>query len=162
MCTIRRNRFAQLDRSRGALVAGPLSSSLCRRDWCWLATLRALVEARDIARSVCGGKHADGRCTRVRALTVAEAGLLKGHRATGHWASYAKRKREYPDTEWLENTRYVAESAARSRRGKGQDAAASAAAFRGSAPLDRALADIAGMYGRRTARFVALQMEYPQ
>jgi putative intracellular protease/amidase len=43
------------------------------------------------------------------ALTVAKAGLFKGHRATGHWATYAKRKREYPDTEWLENTRYVAD-----------------------------------------------------
>lgn len=43
------------------------------------------------------------------ALTVAKAGIFKGHRATGHWATYARRKREYPDTQWLENTRYVAD-----------------------------------------------------
>lgn len=43
------------------------------------------------------------------ALIAAEAGVFKGHRATGHWATYAKRKRAFPDTEWLQNTRYVAD-----------------------------------------------------
>lgn len=43
------------------------------------------------------------------ALTVAKAGLFKGHRATGHWATQAQREHDYPDTEWLENRRYVAD-----------------------------------------------------
>jgi transcriptional regulator GlxA family with amidase domain len=43
------------------------------------------------------------------ALIVARTGLLKGHRATGHWATYAQRQHEYPDTHWLQNTRYVAD-----------------------------------------------------
>jgi len=43
------------------------------------------------------------------ALVVAKTGLLKGHRATGHWATHAQRQRDYPDTHWLQNTRYVAD-----------------------------------------------------
>ena len=43
------------------------------------------------------------------ALIVAKAGLFKGHRATGHWATRDKRMREYPETQWLENARYVAD-----------------------------------------------------
>lgn len=41
------------------------------------------------------------------ALVVAEAGLFKGHRATGHWATQTMRERQYPDTRWLKNVRYV-------------------------------------------------------
>ncbi|WP_374563007.1 DJ-1/PfpI family protein [Ideonella sp.] len=41
------------------------------------------------------------------ALVVAEAGLFKGHRATGHWATQAMRESRYPDTRWLRNVRYV-------------------------------------------------------
>ncbi|MBL8200407.1 MAG: DJ-1/PfpI family protein [Chromatiales bacterium] len=51
------------------------------------------------------------------ALTVAEAGVFKGRRATGHWATYSRRKRDYPDTQWLENTRYVADGKALSSAG---------------------------------------------
>ncbi|MFL6575141.1 MAG: DJ-1/PfpI family protein [Povalibacter sp.] len=43
------------------------------------------------------------------ALTVAKAGLFKGHRATGHWATQSKREHDFPDTQWLKNTRYVAD-----------------------------------------------------
>jgi putative intracellular protease/amidase len=43
------------------------------------------------------------------ALIVATAGLLNGHRATAHWASQSKRERDFPDTQWLTNTRYVAD-----------------------------------------------------
>jgi putative intracellular protease/amidase len=43
------------------------------------------------------------------ALIVARAGLLQGRRATGHWATYTQRKHDYPDTQWLQNTRYVAD-----------------------------------------------------
>jgi putative intracellular protease/amidase len=43
------------------------------------------------------------------ALIVAKAGLFNGHRATGHWATRDKRMREYPETQWVENARYVAD-----------------------------------------------------
>lgn len=43
------------------------------------------------------------------ALVVANAGLFKGRRATGHWATQAQREREHPDTRWLTNVRYVAD-----------------------------------------------------
>ncbi len=43
------------------------------------------------------------------ALVVANSGLLKGHRATGHWATDSYRKEHYPETEWISNIRYVAD-----------------------------------------------------
>jgi putative intracellular protease/amidase len=43
------------------------------------------------------------------ALIVAMAGLFDGHRATGHWATQARREHDFSDTEWIENTRYVAD-----------------------------------------------------
>ena len=43
------------------------------------------------------------------ALVVAGAGLLKGHRATAHWATESHRKERFPDTQWISNTRYVAD-----------------------------------------------------
>lgn len=41
------------------------------------------------------------------ALVVANSGLLKGHRATAHWATEGLRRKSYPDTTWVPNTRYV-------------------------------------------------------
>lgn len=43
------------------------------------------------------------------ALVVANSGLLKGRRATAHWATESYRKEHYPDTEWIGNARYVAD-----------------------------------------------------
>lgn len=43
------------------------------------------------------------------ALVVANSGLMRGHRATGHWATQAQREKQYPDTQWLKNIRYVAD-----------------------------------------------------
>ncbi len=43
------------------------------------------------------------------ALVVAESGLLKGHRATAHWATQGLRERDYPDTRWVKNVRYIAD-----------------------------------------------------
>lgn len=40
-------------------------------------------------------------------IVMANAGLTRGHRATGHWSTYRSRVDKYPDTEWLQNTRYV-------------------------------------------------------
>ena len=43
------------------------------------------------------------------ALVVANSGLMKGHRATAHWATEDYRKEKYPDTRWMKNIRYVAD-----------------------------------------------------
>lgn len=43
------------------------------------------------------------------ALVVANSGLLKGHRATAHWATQGLRAKKYPDTHWVKNVRYVAD-----------------------------------------------------
>jgi putative intracellular protease/amidase len=42
-------------------------------------------------------------------IVLAHAGLTRGHRATGHWSTHAARTRQFPDTTWLKNTRYVAD-----------------------------------------------------
>jgi putative intracellular protease/amidase len=51
------------------------------------------------------------------ALVVANAGLLKGHRATAHWATLSYRRKTYPDVHWVENSRYVADGAVVSSAG---------------------------------------------
>ncbi|HOZ04536.1 MAG TPA: DJ-1/PfpI family protein [Arenimonas sp.] len=43
------------------------------------------------------------------ALVVANAGLLRDHRATAHWATQSLRAKKYPDTHWLKNIRYVSD-----------------------------------------------------
>ena len=43
------------------------------------------------------------------ALVVANSGLFKGRRATGHWATEDYRKQRHPDTQWISNVRYVAD-----------------------------------------------------
>ena len=43
------------------------------------------------------------------ALVVANAGLFEGRRATGHWATRARREKAHPGTHWLSNVRYVAD-----------------------------------------------------
>jgi len=40
-------------------------------------------------------------------MVLANAGLTRGHRATGHWSTYGQRVAQYPGTQWLKNTRYV-------------------------------------------------------
>jgi putative intracellular protease/amidase len=42
-------------------------------------------------------------------IVLANAGLTRGHRATGHWSTYKSRLDKYPDTHWLKNVRYVAD-----------------------------------------------------
>ena len=51
------------------------------------------------------------------ALVAARAGVFRGRRATGHWATRARREREFPDTTWLTNVRYVADGKAVSSAG---------------------------------------------
>ena len=43
------------------------------------------------------------------ALVVAGSGLMNGHRATGHWATLGHRRDKFPQVQWVENLRYVAD-----------------------------------------------------
>jgi len=61
-----------------------------------LQWLQAQAERGAIVVSICDG-----------AIVVAKAGLFKGHRATGHWATQSMREEHFPDTRWLKNVRYV-------------------------------------------------------
>ena len=40
---------------------------------------------------------------------LANAGLLEGRRATGHWRTLPRLERKHPGTQWLRNRRYVAD-----------------------------------------------------
>jgi putative intracellular protease/amidase len=40
---------------------------------------------------------------------VANAGLLKGRKAVGHWYSFGDLEKKFPETTWLRNRRYVAD-----------------------------------------------------
>lgn len=42
-------------------------------------------------------------------LVLAEAGLLEGRSATGHWFSMSRLQKHHPNTRWLRNQRYVAD-----------------------------------------------------
>jgi putative intracellular protease/amidase len=42
-------------------------------------------------------------------ITLGHAGVLKGHRATGHWATRSMREKHFPEATWLSNRRYVAD-----------------------------------------------------
>lgn len=79
------------------------------------------------------------------ALVAAEAGLFKGHRATGHWATQATRESQYPDTRWLKNVRYVDDGAV-----------ISSAGVTAALPLSLALVEAIG--GREKAADLATQL----
>lgn len=40
---------------------------------------------------------------------LANAGLLNGRKGVGHWFSFKRLEKKFPDTKWLRNTRYVAD-----------------------------------------------------
>ena len=44
-------------------------------------------------------------------LPLAHAGLLQGRRATGHWYSRSQRLKDFPDTLWQDDRRYVVDGA---------------------------------------------------
>lgn len=44
------------------------------------------------------------------AITLANTGLMAGHRATAHWASEKVRATDFPDVLWQKNVRYVADA----------------------------------------------------
>eukprot|EP00435_Cladocopium_sp_Y103_P078767 s1_g2506.t1 len=60
-------------------------------DW-----LRAQSQKGAMLVSICDG-----------ALVLARTGLLDGKRATGHWYTRDTRREDFPNVQWLENTRYV-------------------------------------------------------
>lgn len=61
-----------------------------------IAWLKTQADKGTTLISICNG-----------ALVLAEAGLLKGHRATAHFSTYEMRLKQYPDTQWVKNARYV-------------------------------------------------------
>ncbi|SEN61018.1 DJ-1/PfpI family protein [Duganella sp. CF517] len=79
------------------------------------------------------------------ALVVANSGLFKGRRATGHWATESHRKQRYPDTQWLTNVRYVADGKVVSSAGV-------------SAAMPTALALVEAIAGRERAEEVSRQL----
>lgn len=79
------------------------------------------------------------------ALTVARAGVFKGHRATGHWATHRQRVAEFPDTAWRANRRFVADGKVVSSAGI-------------SAAIPTALALVEAIGGRAQADDVAAQI----
>ncbi|MGZ3180861.1 MAG: DJ-1/PfpI family protein [Telluria sp.] len=92
------------------------------------AWLRAQAAKGATLVSICDG-----------AMVLAEAGLLKGRQATGHWASYGERSSHYPDTRWMKNVRYVADGNVMSSAGI-------------SASIPMALALVEAMGGAEAAR----------
>lgn len=79
------------------------------------------------------------------ALVVANTGLLKGHRATAHWATESYRKEHYPETQWISNIRYVADGKVVSSAGI-------------SAAMPTALALVEAIAGRERAAAVAREV----
>jgi putative intracellular protease/amidase len=67
-----------------------------RDDPVLIAWIIAQAEKGATIVSICNGS-----------LVLANAGLTRGHRATGHWSTYQSRLDKFPDTHWLKNTRYV-------------------------------------------------------
>jgi putative intracellular protease/amidase len=61
-----------------------------------LAWLRTQAEQGATLLGICDG-----------VLSLGHAGLLHGRRATGHWYSARQRRAKFPQTQWLEQRRYV-------------------------------------------------------
>ncbi|MFC5526240.1 DJ-1/PfpI family protein [Rhodanobacter ginsengisoli] len=74
------------------------------------------------------------------ALVVANTGLMKGHRATAHWATQALRAKAYPDVDWVKNVRYVADGRIVSSAGISASIPVSIALVEAIAGHDRAAA----------------------
>ena len=69
-----------------------------RKDATLLAWVSAQAAKGATMVSICNGS-----------IVLANAGLTRGHRATGHWSTHSSRVSAYPDTQWLKNVRYVAD-----------------------------------------------------
>ncbi|TGL63434.1 DJ-1/PfpI family protein [Leptospira sarikeiensis] len=40
---------------------------------------------------------------------LANSGILQGHKATGHWFSFSNLEKDFPETKWIRNRRYIAD-----------------------------------------------------
>jgi len=98
--------------------------------------IKASNEESDITLSVCTG-----------AFLLAETGLLDGLKATTHWGSIQGLKDRYPNTEVLENTKFV-------DNGKIVTSGGVSSGTEGSLHV------VSRMAGKETAREVARYMEY--
>jgi transcriptional regulator GlxA family with amidase domain len=78
------------------------------------------------------------------ALVVANTGLLRGRRATAHWATEGHRREHYPETTWVANTRYVIDGRLASSAGISAAIPTALALLESIAGHDRALQVAAG------------------
>jgi putative intracellular protease/amidase/YHS domain-containing protein len=101
-----------------------------------MAWIKTAAREAEITMSVCTG-----------ALILARAGLLDGKRATTHWASISRLKKEAPTATVMENTRFVDNGQALTTAGV-------------SAGIDGALHVVERLLGRTAARLTARHMEY--
>jgi len=81
------------------------------------------------------------------AFLIAEAGLLRGLRATTHWNSIEWMRNEYPEITMLSNARFVDEGRIITSAGI-------------SAGIDMSLHVVARLHGNETALWTARRMEY--
>ncbi|TGK08261.1 transcriptional regulator [Leptospira selangorensis] len=60
-----------------------------------------------VQKQLAKGSTIVGVCDGVWVL--ANAGVLKDHKATGHWFSFSNLEKEFPETSWIKDRRYVAD-----------------------------------------------------
>jgi len=96
-----------------------------------LAWIAAQGQKGALVVSICDG-----------ALVVARTGLMNGRRGTAHWFTHEMRTKEFPDTVWLKNTRYVVDGNVMSSAGI-------------SAAIPTSLALVEAISGRERAAAVA-------
>lgn len=82
------------------------------------------------------------------ALVLANSGVLDGHRATAHWATADYRGKHYPQVNWIDDRRYVADGRIVSSAGI-------------SAAIPTSLALVEAIAGRERAAMVAAQVGAP-
>ena len=87
--------------------------------------------------SICGGSQ-----------NLADAGLLKGKSATSHWQSLPILMKQYPDTHWKEDVRYVHEGNTLTSAGQ-------------SAGIDAVLHLISQKLGEPVAAKISKEISYP-
>lgn len=103
-----------------------------------LAWISAQAQKGATMVSICNGSQ-----------VLANAGLTRGHRATGHWSTYQSRVETFPDTQWVKNRRYVVD-------GKIVSSAGISAAL----PASLALVEAIGGTERANALAVSLGVTY--
>lgn len=82
------------------------------------------------------------------ALVLANSGVLDGHRATAHWATAGYRRKHYPQVNWIDDRRYVADGRIVSSAGI-------------SAAIPTSLALVEAIAGHERAAMVAAQVGVP-